>query len=74
MVAFAAAIGTFMDQAESLTAESLATFRAAPAYCLDDYEESHGPSPLSLIPASWFPASTAPSWASGRSMPTPAST
>ncbi len=42
MVAFAAAIGTFMDQPESLTAESLASFRAAPAYCLDDYVEPHG--------------------------------
>ncbi|MEB3322043.1 MAG: phosphatidylserine decarboxylase [Synechococcaceae cyanobacterium] len=42
IVAFAAAIGTFLDQPGSLTPESLATFRAAPAYCLDDYLEPHG--------------------------------
>jgi phosphatidylserine decarboxylase len=42
IVAFAAAVGTFMDQPESLTAASLASFRAAPAYCLDDYVEPHG--------------------------------
>lgn len=42
MVSFAAAIGTFLDQPESLTPESLASFRAAPAYCLDDYVEPHG--------------------------------
>lgn len=42
MVHFAVALGAFLDTPESITAESLASFRAAPSYNMSDYIEPRG--------------------------------
>ena len=42
MVRFAKAMGAFLDTPESLTAESLASFRASPSYNMSDYLEPRG--------------------------------
>lgn len=42
MVRFAKAMGAFLDTPESITPESLATFRASPSYNMSDYIEPRG--------------------------------
>ncbi|KAI8955673.1 putative phosphatidylserine decarboxylase [Xylaria longipes] len=42
LVRYAQEIGKFMDTPESLTEESLETFRKEPAYHMEDYLEPHG--------------------------------
>ncbi|WP_028310285.1 phosphatidylserine decarboxylase [Derxia gummosa] len=42
MVQYARALGKFLDTPESLTPESLASFRASPNYNMDDYIVPHG--------------------------------
>lgn len=42
MVRFAEAMGAFLDTPESITAESLASFRASPSYNMSDYMEPRG--------------------------------
>jgi phosphatidylserine decarboxylase len=42
MVRFAGAMGGFMDTEESITAASLASFRASPSYNMSDYREPRG--------------------------------
>ena len=42
MVRFAEAMGAFLDTPESVTAESLASFRASPSYNMSDYMEPRG--------------------------------
>ena len=42
MLRYASAIGAFLDTPESVTSDSLASFRASPAYNMDDYLEPRG--------------------------------
>jgi phosphatidylserine decarboxylase len=42
MVRYANAMGSFLDTPESLTPQSLETFRKSPSYNLDEYIEPHG--------------------------------
>ncbi len=42
MVRFAKAMGAFLDTPESITPESLASFRASPSYNMSDYMEPRG--------------------------------